>query len=458
MAKKESTKKKPEVVPGENGLTGQEPIVVIEEAEVIELPMELVEIKQEYGLSVPDDTVNKHVLTYAPYFKQLVDLESELTDLLTKEITPETANEAASLRKKYMKIRTGSDDQKKEDKKHINAEGKFLDTVFNRIKAGAETKEAKCKEIEQHLEKLETQRLEALKAERKAVLAALDYDTDFLTVEDMSEESFNKLVTKATETFNAMKAKTEQDQKDEADKEAKRQRKTDRVNDLAKVGLFFNSDTEFYEGKLGRVSLSVVESWEDDDFNKTFSLIETAFENEAQAEADRIAEEKAKAERITNRINAITRLGLTYDTVLETYTGFGQSIALEYVKTAEAQDFTDVFNTAKSVVDKKKSEEKKAEEERARKEKETKAENERLRKIEEDRVKKEKEAKDKEESEKKAAALAPDVDKLRALYVLVKTIQVPEMKTAEGKAAISRIKEGFDIVLKGIVDEAKKLK
>jgi len=457
MAKKVTSTETPEVVPGKTKAPKIVKADVIEEAEIIEEPTALVELRQEYGLKLANEKVDLHVMTYTPYFKQLVDLETEMSQLLVKEVNAETEKEAKELRKKYSAIRIAAEKQKKADKAEINLEGGFLDKVNKRIEEGAKAKEAQCEEIETMMQKQEEARKDALKNERKQALDEYGYDTDFLNLSDMTVESFDRLLAKAKELHEAVQEKSEREQAEQAEKDRLRARKEARVKELALIGLFFNSDLGGYEGTSGFVGLGAVEGQDEENFTRTYEAIEKVYLDAKQAEEDRLAAEKEKAERITNRINAITKLGLVYNTSTETYEGYGQAITLSNVQGLEAQDFTDTFAVIKSVVDKKKADDKKAEEERNKKEEETRKENERLRKEKEAKEKAELEAKQKAEREAKAAAAAPDVDKLRALYKVLKDLSLPEMVTVEGKAALETIKQGLEIVKTGIANEAKKL-
>lgn len=58
----------------------------------------------------------------------------------------------------------------------------------------------------------------------------------------------------------------------------------------------------------------------------------------------------------------------------------------------------------------------------------------------------------------KAVALAPDKDKINALYSAIKSFEFPECKDKDAAALVDEVKEGFQIILKGIIHSAKKLK
>lgn len=80
---------------------------------------------------------------------------------------------------------------------------------------------------------------------------------------------------------------------------------------------------------------------------------------------------------------------------------------------------------------------------------ELQAENERLAKIAEQQEK---------DAAAKAKLLAPDKEKINALFISIRDFQFPECKTAEAKQIIIDVQEGMKIILAGIKDKSSKLK
>lgn len=88
--------------------------------------------------------------------------------------------------------------------------------------------------------------------------------------------------------------------------------------------------------------------------------------------------------------------------------------------------------------------------------------------LEAEKQRKEKELEDEkarieaEESEKlakdKAALLAPDKEKINALFIAIRDFSFPEVKTEEANKIVSDVKESFEFLLKAIKEQAKTLK
>lgn len=58
----------------------------------------------------------------------------------------------------------------------------------------------------------------------------------------------------------------------------------------------------------------------------------------------------------------------------------------------------------------------------------------------------------------KAALLAPDKEKINALFIQIRDFQFPECSTDEAKTIINDVKEGFKIILTGITEKSKSMK
>lgn len=443
---------------------GKLTVISASEAEPFETPKELAPVVAEYGLTLADDKVHKHVVTFSPFVKSLVDYEAELTPLLSIEHTPERAALAKELQTKYQKVRTGALNVKKQEKEEIVVEGRFLDKLNKVIEEAAAIKEAQCAEIVNLEETLENARKESLKTYRKTALEALDYDTDFMDLVNMPEESFLKILGKAKEIKEGLDSKKQKDVEEEAERTRRANVKLTRINALAALGMAFDLDLQGYEGLPGFLGLGMVNDGDDKAFEIAIAeLRNKAAELKATKEENDRKEKEAK-DRITNRINAVTKLGLTYDTVLESYVGYEQKITLKQVQELPAQDFTDTFELARDMVAKAKKVESDAQAKKDQEAAEVKkkadadaAEVKRLQELEKKRIADEKAEKDKKAAEAKALLLAPDKEKFKAFYVALKAVQVPDFATEEGKIVGVRMTEGLQMIYKLAVQEAAKL-
>lgn len=450
--------------------------VQIEEAVIVidEMPTDLVEIKKEYGLKLEDSKVEAHIITYLPFFKQLLDLEKELELLLLKEPNAETVEEASALRKKYLKIRTGAKNQKDIDKADIVTEGRFLDAVNKRIEAAAQLKEDKCKEIEQHLANLEAKRKEDLSKKRSELLDSVDYgDSSFLPLGDMSDESFDRLYQKQKKAKEDADFKAQADAKEQEEAKAFQDRTNARIAKLVSVGMVYapiDEDPENmgYSNDSYDITIDFLQKVSDDKFDQTFKVISDEFKAEQDAKAEKQKAEKEKAERKVNRINALTSLGMLWDAEKQSYLGFDRGIDLTTINDSESEDFKKLYEEIKKHIEGVKAAKKaKEDQDKAKKDKDAadlKKKNEDL-EAEKKRLQDEEAARKKKESDDAAAKakaeqdalLAPDKEKFKSWYkehLLAARDKFPELTSETGIAVKKVMLETLAIVINGAKGEA----
>jgi hypothetical protein len=421
----------------------------------IETPELLADVVKEYGLELPDSKVDSHLRTFLPYVSKLVELETEMQAILTApEITPELSERAKALRGEYRTVRTGADGTKATEKKDMIIEGRFLDKINKTIADAASSKEEKCSEVEKHIENLENERIEALKKDRREKLEALDYDTEFLNLSEMTDESFNRLLKKAEEAklgADALKQQQEAEQARLAEEQKKRQEQEqtvrNRMAQVTAIGLIYDESNRNFTGPLGRIDQDVLEFFNDADFAKHFDPIKKRFDEDKKSKDEALKAEQEKSQRITNRINAITALGMTYNTATEQYEGYGQSIHIKHVNEFAADNFKDELDRVKSMVDKEKARLKKIDDE-------AKAETVRLQQAEAKRKEQEQQAAE----QKRLLALAPDKDKFKAFYTAFKEFKAPEMTSDAGKQLTVKINGEFEAMRKRLIALANELK
>lgn len=61
-------------------------------------------------------------------------------------------------------------------------------------------------------------------------------------------------------------------------------------------------------------------------------------------------------------------------------------------------------------------------------------------------------------AKEKSESLAPDRDKINKMYTEIKNFQFPELSDPDAIQIVEEVKQGFEIILKGIVSAAKTLK
>ena len=100
--------------------------------------------------------------------------------VLSKEITPELSKEARELRLKLVPIRTGIDKIHKVEKDFYLQAGKFVDAIKNKLQQPIIQREDQLKQIEEHYDRIEKERLENLQRERADLLRPYSEKADEL--------------------------------------------------------------------------------------------------------------------------------------------------------------------------------------------------------------------------------------------------------------------------------------
>ena len=179
----------------------------------------LTELAQKSGIELTK--AEAHVSAFHPAFAELSELSRPLATLDKENPTADHARIARENRLKIVKVRTGSENIKDERKKVLLAEGNLIQSAFNLVKDACILTESEYEEIEKHQERVEAQKRAELKANRIALLAPFETDTEFLPLDIMDEEKFQALLAREKESFEAVKAKREQDEKDRIEAERK---------------------------------------------------------------------------------------------------------------------------------------------------------------------------------------------------------------------------------------------
>ncbi len=317
-------------------------------------------------------------------FAPFAPLYAEAGKLLaaSKPITEPKA--AREMRLKLVKARTAIAKAKDTAKADILRNGKAIDGFNNIAKAMLEPEESRLESIEKEEERKIAAAKEALKSERMAELLKLGVDGQFYSLGEMPEAAWSALLDQ-TKTAVVAKLAAEAAAK-EAERVAAEKSEAERVaKEKAEHEERERMKAENERLKAERESAELAAKAEREQVAKE------AAEAAAKAKAERDAiEAKAKAER-------------------------------EEIERKAAQERALAESAAKA--------------ERAKREA--------LELAERNRVAAEAKRQAEEVKAAKKAAAAPDKNKLESLADLIGKIQVPEMKTDEGKAAAQSIVESL---------------
>ena len=122
---------------------------------------ELVVLKAaDYGL---EETKAQEIqATFMPMLEKMTELEKEYNLIIQKDINEELCTEAKTLRLKYVKVRTGTADIHRKLKDFYLKGGRFVDGWKNAQIMASEGMESRLKEIENHYENIEKERITKL--------------------------------------------------------------------------------------------------------------------------------------------------------------------------------------------------------------------------------------------------------------------------------------------------------
>jgi colicin import membrane protein len=156
---------------------------------------------------------------YLPFIVEIQEKIDIVNTLVKGEIGD--VGKARRVRLDISKINTKLKDQKAKDKESLLVETRYIDKLYNTIDDAAKETQGKAKEIEDHFDNLERERLAKLKADRTELLSKFEVENlESLNLETMSEDVFDSFL-KGCETKFLAKKEEElrlQKEKEEADK------------------------------------------------------------------------------------------------------------------------------------------------------------------------------------------------------------------------------------------------
>jgi hypothetical protein len=175
----------------------------------------LAEIVQKSGVELTK--AEGHVSAFHPALKELAELSRPLAGLNQED--PAHAKIARENRLKLVKVRSGAESIKDDRKKLLLSESNLIQSAFNLVKDACLLTESEYEEIEKAEERREKARRDVLKAERIAMLAPFQTDTEYLPLDVMEEDKFQAFFLKEKEAFEAVQAARVKAEKDRIESE-----------------------------------------------------------------------------------------------------------------------------------------------------------------------------------------------------------------------------------------------
>jgi hypothetical protein len=320
-------------------------------------------------------------------FTPFQKLFADSASLLAKEKDATTPKDARKLRLEMRAHRSACKQTKDTVKADILLAGRLADAYFNRVTGPLENAEARLDEIEKAAERAEAARKATLKAERTTELSAFGVDCQFYDLGAMPAEGYAQLLSSSKVAHEA-KLAAEAKAKEEA-RIAAEKAETERIaREKAEAAERERIKAEAERLRVENERLAA---------ERAEAEKKAEAEREKAAEAARVAAEQARKERE----------------------------ALEAKAAAERKEAARL-----------------AQIEREKREA--------LEAAERARVAAEKKRQEEEAEAARRAAAAPDQEKLKAFAELVKTLEVPELTTPEGKQAAQRVGVAVGDLLKVI--------
>lgn len=186
---------------------------------------DLVVNPEEFGLE--KENVLKIEEAFTPKIVEREALAKIYADVITKEINQNTVIEAAELRRKLVKVRTGIADIHKTQKAFFLASGRFVDAWKNKETEPVTQMEEKLMEIEKYYENQEKERLEKIQKARAEELSQYVSDAHERDLSGMADDVWDAYLSakkQAHEDQLAAEKKAEEDRKAQ-EEEDRRKRK-----------------------------------------------------------------------------------------------------------------------------------------------------------------------------------------------------------------------------------------
>ncbi|MCH7827003.1 MAG: hypothetical protein IIC75_03345, partial [Bacteroidetes bacterium] len=112
---------------------------------------------------------------FVPMVKKFKELEKEYIEVLNnKVITEQVCADAKTVKNRYVKVRTGTDEVHKMAKEKLLIESRAVDGLRNIVKFACNDHEKSLMEVANHFEIIEAEKIEKLREERNSILEKYD--------------------------------------------------------------------------------------------------------------------------------------------------------------------------------------------------------------------------------------------------------------------------------------------
>jgi hypothetical protein len=267
---------------------------------------------KEFGLDESQaQEIEQH---FTPVVVERDNLAEIYTEIVGKEISPETTTQARELRLKLVKVRTNTDKIHKTQKAFYLAGGRFCDAWKNKTIIVLEQMEEKLLSIENYYINIEKEKAEKLKQERILILSEFCENPESYPLGLMSEDAFNNLVEGQKLIIKQRQEKAKKAEKERVEAELREAKERERIrieneklrkeNEAKELQL--RKEREEAEKKLAeeRVKAESERKVVEEKNRKEREEAERLAKIESDKQAKIIAEQKAQQERIQAELDA----------------------------------------------------------------------------------------------------------------------------------------------------------
>jgi colicin import membrane protein len=240
---------------------------------------------KEYGLE--ESKAADIAAQFQPMLERMVELEKEFNEIAKLPVEDSaTARKASELRKKYVKVRTGTAEIHKNLKMFYLQGGRFVDGWKNAQLFASQGIEEKLESIEKHAEIKEKERIATVQSEREAILSPYNLENlEALALGHMTEQVWENFLT-GTKTNH--RAKIEAQAKAEADRIAAEKAAAEERERMRVENEKLKAEAEIREKQLAQERAQA----------------EAKVKAEREATDKILREEKARAEAVAAKVKA----------------------------------------------------------------------------------------------------------------------------------------------------------
>ncbi|MHC4647329.1 MAG: hypothetical protein ACYTBJ_17700 [Planctomycetota bacterium] len=170
--------------------------------------------------------------TFEPMAEMLEGFDSAFGEVVSEaeiEITEDTCKKAKRLRIDIGKVRISTEKARKSQKEEYLRAGKAIDGVSNILKWAVSEKENKLKDIENHFENMEKERLEKLQIERAEMLSVYVEDAHDRRLSEMEDDVWDAYIASKKKEYEDMIAAEKAAEKARIEREAEEAKERARI-------------------------------------------------------------------------------------------------------------------------------------------------------------------------------------------------------------------------------------